>query len=242
MAGSGGRELKSTIVSVHQSCFQKEGASGPVQGLVVAVVAAAHGNDGLERRGRAGREREAGEAAPRLADHAHRARGPRLAGGPFDHLDAVVELSGLPFAAQEPVGIPRAADVHPQARVAVTRNVTMNAIVARAEVIALAVGHVLDDGRDRLGFRILGEPQPGRQPPTVGERDEDVLDLADRTRKLGDFTHVVPPFLTGRRTLALPHGRAGCLHVRVRSQALVSSARYGRLMRSSGKMGRRTRR
>ena len=175
--------------------LDEEGAAGPVQRLVVAVVAAAHGDDGPERIRRAGRERKGGEAAPGLAEHADRPRAPRLAGGPFDHLDAVVELAGFPFAAQEPVGIPGSADVHPKAGIAVPRDVVVDATVARAVVVALAVGHVLDDGRHGVGLRVLGEPEPSREAPPVGERDEDVLDLADPSRKVGNFAHVDPPLV-----------------------------------------------
>ena len=79
--------------------------------------------------------------------------------------------------------------------------------IAPSGAVALAVGQVFQDRRHRLRFGILGQPEPGRQPAAVGERDPRVLDLADRAREVGDGAERLEAHHTYLRKEAKPLGR-----------------------------------
>ena len=71
---------------------------------------------------------------------------------------------------------PRAAQVDAHARVAVRGEVRVVARVAHGERVALAVGQVLEQRRDRALVGVLGQPQARGQPRPVGHRDPGVVD------------------------------------------------------------------
>ena len=107
----------------------------------------------------------------------------------------------------EAVGIAVAAHVDAHAGIAVAGDVGVGEGVAPSRAVALAVGQVFQDRRHRLRFGILGQPDAGRQPAAVGERDPGVLDLADRAREVGDGAERLEAHHTYLRKEAKPLGR-----------------------------------
>ena len=58
--------------------------------------------------------------------------------------------------------------------------------VALGRAVALAVGQVLEQGRDGGALGVLRQPQARGEAGAVGERDPRVLDLADGAGEGGD--------------------------------------------------------
>src|SRR6185436_18413974 len=61
----------------------------------------------------------------------------------------------------------------------------MHGLVAAARAVALAIGDVFQDRRDRFLLRILRQPQARRQAATVFQGDPEVFDLLDLIRQAG---------------------------------------------------------
>jgi hypothetical protein len=151
----------------------------------VAVVARAHGDDRLQRRRAPRRHLQAVEAAPGDAEHPDLAAAPLLLDEPVDDLEGVVVLLCEVLVREQAVGVAAPAQVDAHAGVAVVGEVRVVALVARGERVALAVREVLEDRGD--GLRIVGQPQPGREPGAVGQRDPDVVHPAHwRTLRIPD--------------------------------------------------------
>jgi hypothetical protein len=94
---------------------------------------------------------------------------------PGDHFDSVVLFLLLEFLRQNAVGIAGSSHVDAQAGVAALRKPGMDRFVARAGLVALAIGHVFDDGGDWATRCVVGEPQASGEEGTVRQRDEDVF-------------------------------------------------------------------
>jgi hypothetical protein len=155
----------------------------------IAVVGRAEGDDGLERRRPERRRLQRVEAAPGLAHHAHRAAAPGLRRQPGDDLQGVGLLLRQVFVVQQAVGLARAAHVDAHRGIAVAGEIVVHRLVAAAHVVALAVGDVFEDGRDRVVPGVLRQPDARRQAGAVGQRDPRVLDTPYPAREILDYLH-----------------------------------------------------
>ena len=84
----------------------------------------------------------------------------------------------------------------------------MNGFIARAHEIALAVGDVFENRRDRVLDGIFREPDSRRQLTSVGKRNKEVLDLAYGEGKVGAFAvahnrMLIPPLYAEAPDFAL---------------------------------------
>jgi hypothetical protein len=155
------------------------GAAHVVHVVGIAVVGRAIGDDGLERRGPAGRDLERVEAAPGDAHHADGAAAPGLLREPGDRLDRVVLFLLQIFVEHHPFGIAGAADIEPHAGIAVGRDIGMRVVVPVARAVAPAIGDIFEDRRHGLALGILRHPDARREPGAVRHRDPHRLDMAD---------------------------------------------------------------
>jgi hypothetical protein len=70
----------------------------------------------------------------------------------------------------------------------------VHGLVALPGTLALAVGEVLEDGRDGRAVGAGGQPQPRREAAAVREADPAVLDLPDVSgKRLDDLQGGGPP-------------------------------------------------
>src|SRR5262249_54802035 len=67
--------------------------------------------------------------------------------------------------------------------------VRVGQLVALRGAVALAIGQVFEDRRHGVLLRIAWQPKTRGEPAAIGERDEDILDLARLARELGDDVH-----------------------------------------------------
>ena len=142
----------------------------------VAVVGGADGNYGFER-GRAQRgDLKRVEPAPGLAHHADGAIAPGLLAQPADDLNRVVQFLREIFVFQQAIGLAGAAHIDADGCVAVRGEIAVHRLVATTRAVALAVGDIFEDRRDR--GRVVGQPEAGGEAGAVGERDEEVFDHA----------------------------------------------------------------
>jgi hypothetical protein len=162
---------------------REDAAAAVVDVVGVAVVGRAERHDRAERRRPERGDLKRVEAAPRDAGHPDRARAPGLRGQPGDHLERVLLLLRGVLVVEDPVRLAAAADVDAHRRVAVAREVGLADRVAGGRAVVLAVGQVLEDGRDRVALGVLGQPDPRGEPGPAGELDPGVLDLANRPRQ-----------------------------------------------------------
>ena len=166
-AGLVGQHLGAPVEVVGQ-----QAAAHVVDVVRMAVHGGAAGDDRLQRRRAACGELQPVEPAPGDPDHPDVAVAPRLARDPGDDCLAVRELLLRVLVVEEPVRIPGAGDVDPDAGVAGRGEHRMGGGVARRGPVALAVGQVFQDGGGGpVRFR---PPQPGREPASVRERDPGV--------------------------------------------------------------------
>ena len=89
----------------------------------------------------------------------------------------------------QPVGVAAAAQVDPDAGVAVPGEVPVPGGVAGGGAVALAVRHGVQDRRHRIALGVLGQPHARGEPATVGERDPQVLDGPHGAREVGSDLH-----------------------------------------------------
>ncbi len=164
----------------------RDAAAVVVHVVGVAVVGRAERDDRLQRRRPVRRDLQAVEPAPRDADHAHRAGAPRLGCDPLDHLAAVGLLLRQVLVQHQPVGLAGASLVNADAGVPVAGQVREVAGVAGGRAVVQAVRQELEDRRDGILLRVLGQPDAGRQPGAVAERDPRLLDRAHAAREVGD--------------------------------------------------------
>ena len=149
----------------------------------VSVVRRADRNDRAESGRTTGGDLEAIESAPALAEHAHPSGAPCLLGEPGDDLDRVGLLLLEVFAEEEAVGLSAAPKIDAERGVAVPGEVGVHCLVARRGPVPLAVGDVLEEGGNRVGFRVGRQPAPVGEPGSVGKRNPAMLDLADGSRQ-----------------------------------------------------------
>ena len=192
VAGEHGRRPRQHVDGEHA-------AADVVHVVGVAVVAGAHRDDRLQRRRAARGDLQAVEAAPGDAEHADRAAAPRLLGQPRDDVDGVLLLLGQVLVLDDPVGVAGAAQVDPHARVPVAGEVGVVVGVAAGEGVALAVGQVLEDGRDGIALGVLGQPDARGQARAVGQRDPRVVDAPDGAGEVGADAHGWRESMAGAR-------------------------------------------
>ncbi len=146
----------------------EKAASHVVHVVGVAVVGGADGDDCPQRLRPKRGDLQAVEPAPGDADHPHRSRAPRLRGKPVDDLHPVVELLLEVFVGENAVGLPASPEVHAHRGIAEPGDIWVMADVALCGEIALSVGDVLENRRDRIGIRIDGQPHARGKPRAVG--------------------------------------------------------------------------
>ena len=164
-------------------------APAVVHVIGVAVVCRAERDHRLELRRRVRRHLEPVEPAPGDPEHPHRPGAPGLLGDPAEHLERVLLLQRQVLVVEQAVGLPGAAQVHPQRGVPVPREVHVARPVARRRAVALAVGDVLEDRRDRVALGVLGKPDAGAEPGAVRHRDPHVVDRAHGAREVAHHAH-----------------------------------------------------
>jgi hypothetical protein len=147
----------------------------------VSIVRGTQADDGLKVPRASRRDLQPVEATPRDPDHAHRPRAPRLRGEPVDHAEPVLLLLWEVLVPQDSLRVARPPDVHSNVGVAVGREVSGDSRVARGHEVALSVGQVFEDGRDRLRVHVLREPDASGEPAVL-EGDPGVVDHADVAR------------------------------------------------------------
>jgi len=91
--------------------------------VTVAVVGGGGADHRLEFRRSQRRELETVEAAPGDADHTHRATAPVLLPDPADDFDPVIKFLLQVFILQNALGVAAAAQINPEAGVAVAREI-----------------------------------------------------------------------------------------------------------------------
>src|SRR5215472_9171264 len=84
---------------------------------------------------------------------------------------------------QQATRLAATAKIDANAGVAVAGEIRMRLRVPLVGPIALAVGEILEDRRDRVLFGVIGQPDAGRQRRAVLQRDQRMLDNAHRAWK-----------------------------------------------------------
>ena len=90
---------------------------------------------------------------------------------------------------EQAVRLAATALVHTQHGVAVSREVGVARLVARCRAVALPVGDVLEDRRDRVALGVLWQPDARAKARAVRERDPRVVDRAHGARQVGYDPH-----------------------------------------------------
>ncbi len=106
-----------------------------------------------------------------------------LGGDPPEHFQAVLLLQGEVFVPEHALRLPRAAQIDPDAGVAVAGKITVSNGVADGFKIALSVGDVFQDGRRRLTIGCFRNPDPGRQMGAVGQWNPRMRHFPNRAGK-----------------------------------------------------------
>ena len=153
----------------------------------IAVIGRSHRDDRLQRRGLARGDLQPVEATPTDADHRHLPVAPVLPRQPVDGIDTVKLFLNAVFVGDGAFAVAGAANVQPQAGIAVPGKIAVHLFVARAGAVALAVGQVFQDQRHLSStFR---QPEATGEPGAVGHENPDVLDLGQGEGKLGAGGH-----------------------------------------------------
>ena len=108
---------------------------------------------------------------------------------PGDYLYSVLQLLGQILISHETIRIASTAAIHPDSGVAVTREITVHAGVTNSGEVTKTIRNQFENGRHRLGVRILGQPHPGGQPAAVRHRNPQGLNFFDRPREGIDNLH-----------------------------------------------------
>ena len=167
----------------------QQAAALVVDVIGVAIDRGVDGNHRLQRRRAAHGDLQPVEAAPGDADHADRAAAPRLLHQPVDHLQRVVLLLLEIFVPHKAIGFAVAAHIHAHAGIAVAGHVGMGELIADRGAVALPVGQIFQDGRNRVLVRVGRQPDAGGQMATVFEGDPGVLYLLHLAREFFDRFH-----------------------------------------------------
>ena len=123
------------------------------------------------------------EPAPGDAHHPGAPVAPGLRGDPGQHLLGVAQLLLEVLVGEHALGVAAAAQVDPDARVAVSREVgVVDRVPDRGEV-ALAVRDELQDGGDGLQVGGLRPPDPPGEAGAVRQRDAELGVLLDAMRE-----------------------------------------------------------
>src|SRR5262249_5027658 len=154
----------------------EDAAAHAVPVLSEPVVAGGYGDDRRELRRPQGGRLKGGESPPRVAEHPDPFRAPWLARDPRDDVECVLLLLREVLVRQDPLRIPRAPDVQPHRGVAVLGEIAMPGGITGSGDVALTVRGGFQQRRGRPIVRILGKPDPGREPNAVPGRDPDVFD------------------------------------------------------------------
>ena len=125
-------------------------AAHVVRVVGVAIVGRADGDDRLQRRRTERRDLQPIEAAPGNSHHPDRAVAPGLRRQPGDHLHAVVLFLLGVLVEQQARRFAAAANVDANAGVAVTGQIGMGQRVPLVGAVALAVGQIFQDRRNRI--------------------------------------------------------------------------------------------
>jgi hypothetical protein len=149
----------------------------------VAVVGRADGDDGLEGGRSARRNLQSIEPAPGDSHHPDDAAAPGLRRQPRDHLHAIVLLLLGVLVEEQAIRLAATSNIDANAGVAVAGQIRMRQRVPLVSPVALAVGEILQDRRNRVLFGVIGQPDAGRQRRAVFQRDQHVLDDAHSARK-----------------------------------------------------------
>jgi hypothetical protein len=152
----------------------------------VAIVGRADGHDRFERRRAARRDLKSVEPTPGDSHHPDRAAAPGLGHQPRDHLHAIVLLLLSVLVEQQTARLAAAPNVDANARVAVAGQIGVSQCVSFVGPVALAVGEILQDRRNRLLLGIVRQPDAGRQRRTVFQQYQRVLDFTDGVRESRD--------------------------------------------------------
>ncbi len=146
----------------------------------------------LQRRGLQCRHLQAVEPAPADAHHPHGPGAPILRCDPPNHLDRIRQFLRGIFILHHAFAVAIAANINAQAGIAVRREIRVCQRIPRAGAVALAVGQVFQDRRNRGRAGILGHPDPRRQPAAIGQHDPHVCDFPNLSRS---HSHGLPPLL-----------------------------------------------
>ena len=139
----------------------------------IAVVGGPDGDDRLQRGRLARGDLEAVEPAPADAIHRHLAVAPVLRGCPCNRIDAIQLFLHRVFVVQQAFAVAGAANIQPQAGIAVPGQIAVHFFVARPRPVALAVGQVFQDHRHLA--RAFGPPKPPGKAGAVRQGNPDVL-------------------------------------------------------------------
>jgi hypothetical protein len=121
----------------------------------VPIVARTDGHDCFECRGPARRNLKSVEPAPGNSHHPDRAIAPGLSCQPSDHLHAVLLFLLGVLIEQQARRFAAASKVDANSGVAVPGKVWMSQRIPLVRAVALAIGQILEDRRNRIPFGIL---------------------------------------------------------------------------------------
>lgn len=170
----------------------QDAATAVVDVVSIAVIGGTDSDDRLECCRAAGGDLHRREPAPGDARPANGARAPLLRGAPVDDVDAVVLLLGEVFVAKDALAVPRAAQIHPQAAIAVRRIVWVDARVPDRGRICDAIGVAIDDRRYTFAGRKHWQPEPRGEHYAVPRRDCDERRRVQRAGQRIDDLHGCP--------------------------------------------------
>ena len=158
-------------------------AADPMDIGGIAVVGGPDGDDGFQGRRLMCCNLQPVEPTP--ADPVHRDLpvAPPLGGQPGNRGDAIaLFLLGI-LVVDQPLAVARAANVQPDAGIAMPRQIAVHRMIATARALAFAVGQIFQNGGNCVGG--VGQPQRRCQANTVGHRDEDILHQPHGKGKVG---------------------------------------------------------
>ncbi len=146
----------------------------------ITIIGGGNRDDRLQGRGLQGGYLERIEAAPGFSHHPDLAVTPGLFGDPGNNLQRVAEFGFTKvFIVQNAFGFTGTTDIDTQACITVAREVAVHRFIAVSGQVALAIGDVFQNGRNRLVFCVFGHPDARGKTGAVFQRDTGFLDIAD---------------------------------------------------------------
>src|SRR5699024_5321139 len=146
-------------------------------------------DDRLERWRLFGRHLQAIEPPPGDTHHADLSVAPGLLGDPGDGIHTILLVLLGVFVGNHTIVITAAAHIDTHTNIAVTRHVSVVSVVTSPGNVALWIGNVLHDRRQRRTFSLLRQPDSSRQLGAATHWNEDVLYFTDLIGKRFDNAH-----------------------------------------------------